>query len=154
MICWRISNYVDLLGIGGLRASGRWHSAGHPIIYTADSPSSAILEILVNLEIDSIEDLPDSYTLMKVTVPDVLIISDVIEESDLPLGWRENKSITREIGDKWLSEGNGVVLSVPSAIMPYTTNRLLNPSHPNIKEVKIVEYANFPFDERIFKLVK
>lgn len=152
MICWRISNYVDLSGIGGLRASARWHTAGHPIIYTAESPASAILEILVNLEIDTIDDLPASYTLMKITVPDVLLDAE-IEESDLPIDWRENVSISREIGDIWLNGGKGVVLSVPSAIVPFTTNLLINPDHPNIKDVEIVAHGNYPFDERIFKLV-
>src|ERR1700753_1353070 len=35
MILWRISRHRDLSGIGGLKASGRWHHAGHVILYLA-----------------------------------------------------------------------------------------------------------------------
>jgi RES domain-containing protein len=37
-------------GKGGVYASARWHSAGRPIIYTAQSLSLAALEILVRLK--------------------------------------------------------------------------------------------------------
>jgi RES domain-containing protein len=50
MELWRISNYADLSGAGGLRAAGRWHSQGKRIVYLADHPSSALLEMLVHLD--------------------------------------------------------------------------------------------------------
>ena len=37
-------------GNSGMYASARWHTAGHPIIYTAQSLSLAALEILVRLK--------------------------------------------------------------------------------------------------------
>ncbi|WP_155836914.1 RES family NAD+ phosphorylase, partial [Paraburkholderia mimosarum] len=40
---WRISNYADLRGIGGLRASGRWHYRGQPVVYLAENPALALL---------------------------------------------------------------------------------------------------------------
>ncbi len=39
MWLWRISNYADLKGIGGLRASGWWHYAGQPVVYFAEHPA-------------------------------------------------------------------------------------------------------------------
>jgi RES domain-containing protein len=124
LICWRISNYVDLSGIGGLRASGRWHNAGKPIIYTADTPSSALLEVLVHLEIYSVDNLPDAYTLARIEVPDDLL-GDLVEESSLQASWREELNVTRDIGDKWLNKEETAVLAVPSAIVPYTTHYLI-----------------------------
>ena len=50
MELWRISNYADLSGIGGLKAAGRWHSQGRRIVYLADHPSSALLEMLVHMD--------------------------------------------------------------------------------------------------------
>jgi RES domain-containing protein len=50
MDLWRILNYADLSGLGGLRAAGRWHSQGRRIVYLADHPSSALLEMLVHLD--------------------------------------------------------------------------------------------------------
>ncbi|HEY6852191.1 MAG TPA: RES family NAD+ phosphorylase [Terracidiphilus sp.] len=64
MILWRISNYADLLGIGAMEASARWHTAGRPLVYLAETPSSALLEILVHLEADD-DDRPDSCQLLK-----------------------------------------------------------------------------------------
>jgi len=47
MELWRISNYADLSGAGGLQAAGRWHTRGKRIVYLADHPASALLEMLV-----------------------------------------------------------------------------------------------------------
>ncbi|MGB9409097.1 MAG: RES family NAD+ phosphorylase, partial [Terracidiphilus sp.] len=46
---WRISNYVDLSGEGGLTASARWHTKGKPVVYLADSPAGAMLERIVHM---------------------------------------------------------------------------------------------------------
>ena len=42
MILWRISRHRDLSGEGGLRAAGRWHEAGRPVVYLAESPAAAM----------------------------------------------------------------------------------------------------------------
>lgn len=39
---WRISNYADLEGLGGLKAGQRWHTRGRRIVYCAPSPAAAI----------------------------------------------------------------------------------------------------------------
>jgi hypothetical protein len=41
MVLWRISRHRDLRGIGGLKAAGRWHYAGDPIVYLAETPAAA-----------------------------------------------------------------------------------------------------------------
>jgi hypothetical protein len=51
MVLWRISNFAGLKGIGGLRALGRWHFAGRPVVYLAEHPAGALLETLVHQEI-------------------------------------------------------------------------------------------------------
>ena len=60
MVLWRISNYADLLGIGGMTASARWHTAGQSIVYLAETPSAALLEVFVHLETDE-DHRPDAY---------------------------------------------------------------------------------------------
>lgn len=151
MICWRISNYVDLSGIGGLRGAARWHNAGKPIVYTADSPSSALLEVLVHLEINSVDYLPDAYTLAMIEVPDELLVVQV-DESSLQDDWRDDLNITRDIGDEWLITGKSAVLAVPSVIVPYTTNYLINPSHPDVHRIAIMGHGQYPYDRRMFKI--
>ena len=51
MRLWRISNYADLAGTGGLVDNARWHSKGRRIVYLADSPASALLELLVRFDV-------------------------------------------------------------------------------------------------------
>ncbi|KAA1001632.1 RES family NAD+ phosphorylase [Paraburkholderia panacisoli] len=65
MVLWRISNCADLKGLGGLRAPGRWHFAGQPVVHLAEHPAGALLETLVHEEISSTGDLPDTYRLLK-----------------------------------------------------------------------------------------
>lgn len=74
MELWRISNYADLSGTGGLRAAGRWHSQGRRIVYLADHESSALLEMLVHMDRDLI---PASYQLLRIVVPDDIAIQAV-----------------------------------------------------------------------------
>ena len=120
MILWRISNYADLLGIGGMEASARWHTAGRPIVYLAESPSSALLEILVHLEADE-DDRPDTYQILKVEAPDDIPVKEVSLTS-LPADWKNNEEATREIGDAWLEKSVSALMRVPSVIMPETYN--------------------------------
>ncbi len=149
MIVWRISNHLDLSGKGGLRAAARWHNAGAPVVYTASSPASALLEVLVHLELGDPVNLPDSYQLLKVDVPDNLPIAEV-DEASLSADWRNNLDESRVLGDKWLSEFETALLSVPSAIVPHTQNYLINPAHRDTKKIKIKSHGSFPFDFRLF----
>lgn len=68
---WRISNYLSLSGEGGLHFSARWHTAGHRIVYLAESPAGALVEALVHLELGA-EDWPRSYQLLQADWPDKL----------------------------------------------------------------------------------
>lgn len=43
------------------------------------------------------------------------------------------------------------VLIVPNAIVPHTSNYLINPIHPESAAIRIVSSARYPFDERFFK---
>jgi RES domain-containing protein len=150
VIVWRISNYLDLSGQGGLRAPARWHNAGKPVVYTASSPASALLEVLVHLELGDLEHLPDSYQLIRIDVPDNISMTE-FDESGLDPAWRKLPALTRAVGDEWLEESASALLSIPSAIVPHTQNYLINPAHRDTKRIKIKSHGNFPFDFRLFQ---
>jgi RES domain-containing protein len=150
VIVWRISNYLELSGQGGLRAAARWHNAGAPIVYTASSPASALLEVLVHLELNEPMYMPDSYQLLKIEVSDGMLITEV-DEINLDDNWQRLTDISRAIGDKWLSELSSALLAVPSAIVPHTKNYLLNPAHRDAKKIKVKSHGSYPFDFRLFK---
>jgi len=147
MRLWRISDYTDLSGEGGLKASGRWHTKGFRVVYLSDHSASALLETMVHLEIDA-EDLPDDYQLLGVEVPDDLRLTSV-DVSDLPADWREDQSITRAFGDNWLRAGATALMRVPSAIVPECRNYLLNPTHADVSKISISSKERAAYDPRL-----
>ncbi|TPQ32652.1 RES domain-containing protein [Bradyrhizobium guangdongense] len=144
MELWRISNYVDLSGIGGMRAAGRWHSQGRRVVYLADHPSSALLEMLVHMDRDL---MPPTYQLLRIAIPDNLVVEAV--GAELPLDWRTQTAVSREIGDRWLDRSASLLLQVPSAISTQGANFLLNPAHPDAARVSVAEVIQAPFDPRL-----
>jgi RES domain-containing protein len=134
MRLWRISNYGDLSGTGGLHVSARWHSKGKLIVYAAESSAGALCEALVHMDIDS---LPDTYQLITIDI-DRRVAAPFVELSALPADWTNNQAATRTIGDEWLTRGSSLLLRVPSAIVPDTWNMLVNPAHPDASRMRIV----------------
>lgn len=133
MKVYRISkcNYIDdLSGAGAARFSGRWHSKGTYILYTAASAALAMLESIVHIT-----------TLVK---PELCIVClDVPEEkiqtlslAQLPNQWFVNPSpdVLKSVGDRFVKEGIYLMLKTPSAIMPEEHNYLINPAHPDFKK--------------------
>jgi RES domain-containing protein len=150
MRVWRISNHADLGGIGGLRAGGRWHHRGQPVVYCAENPAAALLEVLVHLEFGDLAELPDAYQLLEIEVADSISRS-VLDPASLQEGWRHQPDSTQSIGSRWLAERQSALFWVPSAIVPHTANVLINPLHPDATLLRIVSSARYPFDERLIK---
>ena len=144
MVLWRISKHRDLSGMGGLRAAGRWHHAGRPIVYLAESPAAALLEVCVHT---SANDVPPEFTLLRIEGPDIELPS--VRLQNLPNGWYTHVEATRDVGSAWLEKNESVILRVPSAIVPETMNCLFNPAHQKAKEFEIVEAMGYPFDPRL-----
>lgn len=152
MFLWRISNHVGLGGRGGLLASARWHTQGRPVVYLATSPAGALMEVLVNLELDAAR-LPGNYTMLKVEAPDDAQMKR-IELASLPENWSQDLTISRNLGDEWLAGRASALLEVPSAILPDTSNVLLNPHHADAGRIRVVSHRPYPYDRRFFKLRK
>jgi RES domain-containing protein len=144
MLLWRISRHRDLSGIGGLRAGGRWHYAGQPVVYLSENPASALLEVCVHT---AANDVPPEFTLLRIEGPELEI--PAIAETALPDGWQTRFEITRSLGTDWLRKKEAVLLKLPSSIVPQTTNSLFNPLHPDAARFQIVEALTYPFDGRI-----
>jgi RES domain-containing protein len=146
---WRISNHLSLAGDGALRTPGRWHSRGRRVVYCAQSPAAALLEILVHFEID-IQDLPVRYRLLKIEAPDDVQVGRGSVD-DLPASWPQKTEVTRDLGERWLVKGSAALLSVPSAIVPETFNILLNPAHQEAKRIVVVQAGEHAIDPRLLK---
>jgi len=153
MELWRISNYGDLQGIGGLRAAGRWHYRGQPVVYLAEHPALALLETIVHHEIGSLDALPDSYQLLRVRIDDDRPVAELTPDV-IPNDWRQNLDWTQSAGTEWLASGAELLLKVPSAILPHAYNYLFNPAHPDAGRAVVDETRKTPYDPRILSLLR
>jgi RES domain-containing protein len=150
---WRLCRrpYADLGGRGGERADGRWHRRGRPIVYAAESPALAVLEVLVHLDLPP-ELLPADYVLMEIAWRQKIGVAELASD-DLPAGWATAAGVVacRNLGDAWLRDGSSALLRVPSAIVPVEHNVLLNPRHPDRTAFEVARIEPFSFDPRLLK---
>jgi RES domain-containing protein len=144
---WRISDFTDLSGEGGLMAEGRWHGRGRRIVYLADHPASAVLEMMASQNLAR-DELPSRYQLLAIEVPDQIAF-DEIGEATLPRDWRQHRELTRALGNGWLERGATSLARVPSALVPHAYNWLFNPVHDQAKAAIIVETIRADLDVRL-----
>jgi RES domain-containing protein len=145
---WRISNHADLGGWGGRKFESRWSSLGRRIVYFAESPAGAMLEVLVHLK-DKDGQLPATFSLLEIESPDDFSPRDLLPRAEA--FWNEKQEATRKIGDAWLISRESPLARVPSAILPRTWNILLNPEHSEAGQVRIVSVIRERFDNRLFR---
>lgn len=140
---WRVCReaFADLSGEGARRHGGRWNSPGLAVVYLAEHPALAVLEIRVHLDLPS-DLLPDDYVVMQADLPDEP--PEIVESAPAD---------ARAAGNAWLRSNRTAVLRVPSAIVPYVTNLLLNPRHPHAAEARITRAIRFQFDPRLWEKV-
>lgn len=144
MRVWRISNHADLTGVGGLRAAGRWNHRGDRIVYCSDHPSTAMLEVLVHFDA---EDLPRTYQLVEIDIPDdIAPLAPPLADD-----WRDRFEFTRDTGREIVRRNQAAVVIVPSVIMPFTRNVLLNPSHADHGRVTVKGHSRHLLDQRFLR---
>jgi len=146
---WRVSQYATLEGSGGLYVSGRWHTKGRPVVYCSEDPSTALLETLVHLEIDS-EDRPESFQVLKIESAGEVSVEE-IDLKKLGTGWPTNLARTRGAGDEWLQSQRTLLLQAPSVLVPERRNYLINPAHPEMKKLRISARYKHPLDPRLLR---
>ena len=150
LTAWRITKRkhakAAFSGEGARKYGGRWNSPGVPVVYTAQSQSLAVLEIVVHLEST---DVLAKYVLIGVEIDEALIQN--MEASRLPRNWRADPAplSLRAIGDEWALSLASAVLRVPSTLVPSENNFLLNPLHPDFCKLRIADPISFRFDPRL-----
>jgi RES domain-containing protein len=147
MDLWRLTKYPSLSGEGGRLYAARWNSVGAPVVYLADSPGSALSEILVHLQIED-DEVPTDFVWLRVNIPASMSIPSLYTPKNE--AWKSDLVLTRELGDAWLKSQSSALTRVPSAILPDTNNYLLNPLHKDASAVKIAKSIPAHFDPRLF----
>jgi RES domain-containing protein len=149
---WRITKRkhakTAFSGTGARKYGGRWNSPGTAVVYTAQTQSLAVLELLVHLDGP---ELLQRYALIGVEIEESLVCEILV--SELPRSWRGDPApvALRRIGDLWIEEARSPALRVPSTLVPAESNFLLNPTHPDFKKLTIGEPISFHFDSRLTK---
>jgi len=136
-----------------LKASGvanRWNVRGQYVIYTGSYRSLSTLEMVVHRGAI----MPsEKYVVMVISLPDDATIITPVHPDYLPENWRTLAaySALQEIGSKWYSTQKSLALKVPSAVIPYENNYILNTEHPDFsKTVQLIRTEDYFWDRRLF----
>jgi RES domain-containing protein len=135
-----------------LEASGnanRWNLSGQFVIYAGSSRSLSTLELVVHR--GSIAPL-DEYKVMVISVADEDHLYHQIPTRTLPANWRSFAAYfeLQKMGAQWFREQTSLILKVPSAVIPYEFNYLINTEHPLFKEkVALVRTEEYFWDSRL-----
>jgi RES domain-containing protein len=125
MRLWRISQYPGLQGIGGTFVDGRWHAKPRNVIYAAEHPALALVEVLAHMHLTAAT-IPITLRLLAIDIKKGAKISPT---PVLPSGWQANQPSTQALGNTWLDSGHGLLIKLPSAILAESFNYLINPAH-------------------------
>lgn len=134
-------------GEGARLYGGRWNVKGVPMVYTAQSQSLAMLEMLVQDE-----PLRARYVMIAARIPRSVQIEGMTARK-LPEDWRNAaaREQLQAIGTGWARRRSGAVLAVPSAMIPAEINYLLNPLHGDFSRIQIGAPQAFVTDLRLLR---
>jgi RES domain-containing protein len=134
-------------GEGARRFGGRWNPKGWEVVYTAESQSLALLELMVQDD-----PLRAHYVLIPAQVPADLPEAR-IDVGQLPDDWRTlgARDVLQSMGQAWLQKDQTAVLSVPSAVVPAERNILINPRHPDFARIVLGTPRSLQTDTRLLR---
>jgi RES domain-containing protein len=149
---WRITTKkwaLDKLCDGARLHGGRWNPVGYPVMYAGTSIEICALEKFVHLAGSAHPPL----VLVSIEVPDNEAWYFRPRMADLPRDWADLPAPAgaQEFGRKWIESASQLVMLLPSAIIPESTNAVINPRHPAYGDVKPRIVRDFTFDARMFK---
>ncbi|MDX1366877.1 RES family NAD+ phosphorylase [Pseudomonas sp.] len=153
MRAWRISKAnraTDLSGKGAAIEGGRWNDAEVPAVYLGLSPGICVLETFVHQTRRPV--IPMKITVLELPDEPGLYLEPAL--NDLPEGWASLPADRPSMayGTAWLGRNEQLGLILPSAVMRIERNIMLNPRHPAMAVVQIVEVLDFAYDERLFSV--
>ncbi|ADQ16482.1 RES family NAD+ phosphorylase [Leadbetterella byssophila] len=143
----RKEKYADRLIASGV--ANRWNKKDEYVIYTGSSISLCTLELLAHrAAIDIATDYKLLFIEAEVCEQDI----ETVKVEGLPAHWASIISypILQKIGSEWYQKCEKLLLEVPSALVQWEKNYLINTKHPEFEEkIKIVNTENFPWDRRL-----
>lgn len=138
----------DLSGRGAQLVGGRWNNIGVAVVYLASSRALAALEVLAHTPLKYLGQTDLRIITLETSLEGMI---SAISDNDLPPKWYEPvpDPYLAKMGDDFVAELSTPLLRVPSALMPWEYNYLLNPAHPKAKEMKIIDEQRWKPDPRL-----
>jgi RES domain-containing protein len=138
MRVWRVCRrrHAAFDGEGARLAGGRWNEPGTALVYTSATLALAALEFLVHV---AHGELPSDLVAIAADIPDRVKRIDLVVGRVPDRDWRRYPALLDLCawGTRWASGIESAVLAVPSTVIPGERNYLLNPAHPDFREIQI-----------------
>ena len=141
--------YADKLKASG--APNRWNKENEFVIYTSESKSLCILELLANRN-GKMKN--QDYNILTILIPNKKTHFQIIRDLDRDWKSMKNYNILQNIGSDWYKNKNSLVLKIPTVILDTEFNFVINTKHPEFDKVKILSNEPFVWDTRIHNLLK
>jgi RES domain-containing protein len=135
-------------GKGGLHYRSRWASKGQLVSYASGHLATATLEKIAGVKR---ADLLTEMVYVKAEVESSHV--DVLPSEDLPADWDAlpPKEATRQVGDRWLADGEHLLLQVPAVVLPDCYNYVINAGHPDVGALEVLETVPLLLDNRVLQ---
>ncbi len=93
--------------------------------------------------------MPTNLSLATLQIPDEMVPKEIVM-ADLPDNWQKYPAPSKlaESGSNWAKTKESLLLRVHSAVVEYEFNILINPLHPDIKYVTILQVESYKADKR------
>lgn len=140
----------DLSGEGAKLFGGRWNRPGLAVLYTSETRSLALLELIVHFA--SKTAFNETYSYISLNINENLVENidkDMLPKNDLVF----NDNRLWKLTDYYFLEKKVAAIRVPSVLIQQEYNIILNPNHVELRNLSVndIEFVNL--DER-FKNVQ
>lgn len=149
MEVFRISKELHANRLSSSGRANRWNMKGQQVIYTGSSRSLSSLELVVHR--GSIQPA-EPYKVMVISIADDDYLTKQVHLKDLPANWRTlaGYSTLQAIGSTWYNRQETLALKVPSAIIVYEYNYIINTEHPEFsRNIQLARTEDYFWDSRL-----
>jgi RES domain-containing protein len=149
MEVFRISREEYASSLSSSGSANRWNTKGQNVLYAGSSRSLSSLELIVH---KGAVKPALQYKVMVISIADDDHLVNQIHMNDLPANWRlfAAYSNLQNIGSDWYNSQESLVMKVPSAVIPFEYNYVINMEHPDFsKAVSLVRTEDYFWDSRL-----
>lgn len=144
----RKDKYARTLTASGI--ANRWNKDDEFVIYAGGSIALSTLELLAHRGAINVK---RGYKLLFIALDVNESNITEVKLADLPPEWKSIKHYPelQEIGSNWYQHNISLVLKVPSALVPWEHNYLINVNHPHFsqKRVSLSSIEDYEWDGRL-----